>query len=1510
MAGVGLSRAELEALLSGSTGGQLDLPVDRFGAPVATYLGRFVPLGRLTLAGVSRDDTAPGAVSVTGAGTTAPFIRMTVTVRFALTGDTVDTVTVTAAAGAAWSLADAFPSLAGTMLADLRFDQPVLKLDSGRLSATSGPAPDPVEAPMTFTGSLRVTGAMAAIALLFPGESHPDHPGVLVHPMTGEITMLAVAPPAVPVRTPLVPLVVLFGAQGHDLDLGITTVRELRYELVGQPRLNRYTVDHEVAGYLLVTGAVPVQVTVAPGVTQTRRVLITSKVSGWTGRMVLTADFSDLGPVTVRDVARFAGLDDLPVPFGIEPGPGVVLDRVSIAVNPAASPPVDYLTMTVFTEAEWTIIEDLLTLEQIDLNVRVGNLADPYVAVLVSGLFGIGDSGVLELAIDARDRAIGGDLRDGDEPLSIREVYRHFTKSDPGHLPTLDVLKFQANAELPEKGTRGGSFAGEIVLSGSWPVADGIDVHDVEFDLAHTPEATTFHGRADFVVHDVTITVETDYDPAPTRQWEFAGSTGPGQQIPLGALVESLAERYRGLTLPAPLAGLVVEDLGVEFSTGSGRLFATGQLRFPVDGTEVALTLTVDTDRRSFAGQLALEVPVDGGVFQPRLDLHLAADPTARRLAASYRHGDTDPLPSLRALVGAVSHTAVGYLPDRVVVDLRRLVVAQSTPAAGGSAYAFAVDLNATLDLAGLPVVGEHLGGDAAIGLAPLRLLAATAALTGTEVAALNALLPADVAGLPAAGLAAGFTVDATLRLGTAATPVTLPVSGAPGASPPPAGGVPNPPANQTRTGDNAVWLRVQRTFGPVQVNRIGLAWQQQDGDDPRIAVLLDATLTAGGLTLALSGLAAGLSAARPASPPSFDLAGLGLAYRNGGLAIDGAFLKTEISYAGQTLPAYGGAAQLRYHELSLSAIGSYTRLPSGPSVFVYAWLDYPLGGPPFFHVKGLAVGFGYHRRLVLPPVTEIASFPLVAEAIGLRTRGATLADELHALADWLPPSTGDLLLAAGVHFDSFKMVDSFVLLTAAFGHRFELDLLGLATLTLPAHDDKAPPVTPVAQVQLALRASLVPEDGYLTVLAQLTRDSYVLSRDCHLSGGFAFSTWFDGPHDGDFAITAGGYHPHFAVPAHYPTVPRLGFAWKVSDQFSLSGTAYYALTPSTLMAGGTVSAIWQDGSLRASFDAAMDFLIAWQPYHYEASLQVRIAASYTYHFFGTHTINVQVGTDVRLWGPNFGGAATIDLGVTSITIGFGAGPAGRPDPVDWTRFRDTLLPERDRTTTVTLRATALRTAEGADADELGLADPATLELTTDSAIPATRAVRGAPGAETALSTGTADTRFGVGPLGIAPGGITSTHRITITRNSLPADGDFDYVPVLKGLPYAQWGGRPTPSAGDPALVENLLTGYVVRPHAPAVPANSPWVDRAELQLGTDLYRRAGVIRLDPPPDPRVRDSSPAERAGTIASSIGMPTVRAAHTRVAAAVLPDAAVDLTPFDITEFHEIPQVAVHA
>ncbi|WP_018658348.1 DUF6603 domain-containing protein [Actinomadura flavalba] len=1338
-----MTPGELRAALV-NTRGNASLDVAALGsAPLAHLLG---PSFALTGA----DDAVPDATgfTVTGTGASAPFTGLDVTARFTTDGTAV-TAAITGRSARPWSLATPFPVLRGTVLESLTFQDAALTLEPGAQTAA-------------FTGEPVITARHALLDLLMPGTDHAVH---------GTVGMLRAIPGVDADLTP-VPDILLFGPEGASYDLGLFRLTGLRYEIFADPRADYATGDLTTDVRLELTGAIPF----TAGGTD-REILLGADIVGWGESALFTADLSDLGEAAFAEIAAFLGRDSIDAPFDLEITAPVVPRTLKALVQPGAAEPVSYVALTLETAHEWDT--PLFTVQAVDLTVRVDTpLSAPAVSVALDGLVGLGEHATLEVSAGFGDETgIGGGLRHDHAPLTVREIWTGFTGEDAtAHLPDVEVRHFDLSVALPPGGAPP-EATGVLEAAGTWPVLDGVVLEDLRFAFAYADDVT-FTADAALLVATAAVHVGATYGTA--RGWTFEGSTPPGTLLPAGELAASLAARWGMPALPAPLAGLTVHDLDVAFSTGDGRFLFTAAVRFPVDTTEVDLSVAIDTGAGTYGGAVAV-------VVRPGLELDFAVRfaSAGNRYAVAYvRRGAA---PTVRELVAALVPSAAEAIPASLVVGIDDALLAVE-----GDTHVFEVDLTATVDLTSLPIVGPHLGGDGTVGFDPLRVVAATGALTAEQVTALKAALPV-LTGLDAAEYPAGFSFGGHLRLGPLDQPVTLPV-----------GTPPQTAAAQAKTADDVVWYRAQADFGPLHVERVGLAYQHPANRPARLAVLVDASITVGGLTLSCDGLEAAVSLADPVALPSFDLAGLGVDYSGGPVHVAGAFLKGHVTYGGRQLTAYSGKAVIGTDAFTVGALGSYTELPEGPSLFVYAFLDYPIGGPAFFFVEGIAAGFGYNRRVVAPAVDRIAAFPLVAEALHTVAPATTLQDEMARLEEVLPPSPGDLFFAAGVHFTSFKMIDSFLLVTVQAGHRFELDVLGLSTLVVPVRDRAN--VTPVAEIQLALKATFAPDDGYFALTAQLTADSYLLSRACRLRGGFAFTTWFGDEHTGDFVLTVGGYHPHFDRPGHYPVVPRLGFDWQVSRQLSLTGSAYYALTPGALMAGAALSAVYEDGSLRAWFDAAMDFLIAWQPYHYEAGLRISVGASYTFDFFGTHTISVHVGTDVRFWGPEFGGTAHIDLDVISFTISFGSGGGADPKPVPWDRFAAAQLPAPGDAVTVVLRGGAPKNPDGA---HLGSVNAADLELLTDSIVPAT--------AGSAAGTGAAS--FGIAPVGAAPGTFTSVHTVTVRRGDQVVNSAFRFEPVGKDLPAALWGEELRPSLGAPALRANLHTGYVVRPRPPAEPA-------------------------------------------------------------------------------------------
>jgi len=284
---------------------------------------------------------------------------------------------------------------------------------------------------------------------------------------------------------------------------------------------------------------------------------------------------------------------------------------------------------------------------------------------------------------------------------------------------------------------------------------------------------------------------------------------------------------------------------------------------------------------------------------------------------------------------------------------------------------------------------------------------------------------------------------------------------------------------------------------------------------------------------------------------------------------------------------------------------------------------------------------------------------------------------------------------------------------------------------------------------------------------------------------------------------TLGGYHPSFRPPDYYPQVPRLGFNWRVDGNISIKGDLYYALTASTLMAGGSLQATWESGSLKAWFNAGANFIIAWKPYHYDATMYVDIGVSYTYHFFGTHHLKVNVGADLHLWGPEFSGKAHIKLSVISFDIKFGSHASKTAKPIDWPTFKASFLPADSQVCSL-----AVKDGLAKDSGAGWVVNPKTFTLVSNSVIPSTEAYAGAA----AIAGAGGGATLGLAPMAVSS--YVARHTIRITKGGSPYEDRFDFVPVRKKVPAAMWGRSFAPSLNGASFVEDALAGFEIRPRA------------------------------------------------------------------------------------------------
>lgn len=1423
--------------------GALTVTPDTLGSDdVTRVLAEYFPARTLVLS-PARIASAPDDpyVEVRGGATVLGVPTRDIVVRFYPEGGAAQ-LDLGAELPAGWRLDHSFPSLAGSDLAGLALDAP-------RVDLTSRPGTDASGAMVLRAGY----GAPAAWEALLWFAS-PAEESTLSGPLRidgGEpAAALAVSPE---IRASL----------GGYLDLSLRLEhRALPYPLPRAPEKRGVTATSRLAGAVsFPRGGEQVEVPLA------------ATFGGQPGVLKLEMDTAEAFEVGLADLGAWLNGVDLAsdgLPELYRPLSGLTLSDVSFAVG-LRTRTLEYVTLSVESTAPWTVIERVVVLERIRLHFMVMRPAEAgQVSATIAARLTMG--GVeLDVYAELPDFRIEGGLAEG-SAIDLSPLVEAHLGGAHGMPATLRIGRLWFRA-WPS----GSAYSFSIEVEGDWELLTGLALTglaaSITYDAAAGEPEVGVHVQALFEVGDVAVNVSATKGGGEAVGWRFEGSTGAGQEIPIGRLAADLARLFGvDAAVPAAVSSAVIENLHVSFDTGTKAFSFSGETKLELDPDHLLdLVVTIDVQpsgtgyRKTFRGVLTL-----GGL---ELGLAFDQDTAAARFVASYHDlaGGTVNLGSLVAEI--TSERELVELAGRLEIALQDALFAYDRPPAPApSAFVFGADIGGGVSLSGLPLVGRAFPASQTLRVT-FRPLIASRELAQAEVAAVRALVPAGGFALPDRALPRGLSLATTLQVGDTPIDLSLPVGIGEGSgaltdqSPDPSRPATPAPAGSTPAPDGVSWLPLQRSFGPVQLQRVGVRYQGGD-----LWFYLDAALSAAGLTLALDGLGAGITLAELNAGefrPKFSLRGVGIDYSAGGVEVGGFLLHLPPEVTGGA-DEYDGMAVIRTPALGLAALGSYAELDGQRSLFLYAVLNYPIGGPAFFFVTGLAAGFGYNRALRMPAVDQVARFPLVAEAVqgggasppaGGAAQRTFLLEEIAKLREFVPIQAGEYFFALGIRFSSFKQIDSFALLAVSFGQHLEVDVLGLSTALIPSPDETGETVPPLAEVQLALRATFLPAEGFLGVLAQLTSASYLFSRDCHLTGGFAFYSWFSGEHAGDFVLTVGGYHPSYRVPAHYPAVPRLGFNWQVTRELSVKGEAYFALTAHALMAGARLQATWQRGSLKAWFDAGADFLVAWKPYHYEARVYVSMGVSYTYELFGTHHLTVDVGADLSLWGPPFSGVARIDISVVSFTIEFGA-KRGDPKALDWTQFRTSFLPaESGAACGVSASGGLLRSVPGGDRGGVWIVNPKELVLTTNAVIPATRAeldgtavthlafaddarMRPLPltvemvrdGGGSALPRAAAPPDIGIAPMKVRRGNAAATHGIRVTyAGGEDATDWFTFTSVLKKAPAGLWGDSFRPELNGASWIDGTLAGFELRPATPAAAGATHPIDRASLQYDTAL---------------------------------------------------------------------------
>ncbi len=623
----------------------------------------------------------------------------------------------------------------------------------------------------------------------------------------------------------------------------------------------------------------------------------------------------------------------------------------------------------------------------------------------------------------------------------------------------------------------------------------------------------------------------------------------------------------------------------------------------------------------------------------------------------------------------------------------------------------------------------------------------------------------------------------------------------------------PTPPPAQKEANTKEI---AKKTSSGLTIQQVKMLFK-----DKRIGVLLGASLDFSGFELSVTGLEVTVPMEvlrgefAKLKEVEFKLQGLSLGIDRKGFTLAGAFLRSTHKYPepynGQTeYDDYSGLIQMGFGKFQLAGLGSYADYQGMKSLFLFAYLGFPIGGAPPFFVTGLAVGFGINRNFIAPTIDKVLDFPLIkiatpTEAKAVQAKSNGLAELMLSLHTYIPPSAGDYFLVAGINFTSFKIISTQALLAVKFGNDLEVTLLGVSRLSMPA-----------VYVELMFMAQFIPAQGIFMVRGQLTSNSYLFSTSVRLTGGFAVGFWFSGQHAGDFVVSIGGYHPRFQPPAHFPTnIPRVGINWRVSEYMTIRGEMYFALTPQAIMAGLLIEAVYDSGSVYACLRISLDVIIYWKPFYYEASLEIHVAVRFTIGWKRfSKDINISITAGVLIWGPDFSGIAYLDCGIKTFKIAFGADAPRRANPISWPDFKTAFIPAEPCSIAITggLLSKVQYTLDGKSV-EVHMVNPKELMLVTDSMVPATELFFQGKN----QSGNSMNTQLGVAPMNSKS--FTAKHQVSVKKYNNAGQLEdvstmFRANPLMKNMPKALWGqGLPSndPAQQGEGLVNNVLAGVELK---------------------------------------------------------------------------------------------------
>lgn len=1038
-----------------------------------------------------------------------------------------------------------------------------------------------------------------------------------------------------------------------------------------------------------------------------------------------------------------------------------------------------------------------------------------------------------------------------------------------GNTPLDDILPTSLNiTQLAVSGNlRQRAFTFELAVEAEWQIVDGLSFEKFELMVGMSQAEggswdKTFYVGAELEIEQVnggdTVHIELSANYQTGSGFHFRGSTGAGEELEVGKMIDALATKMNAgqMDLPEAVRSLSMRNLLVEFDTQGNFTFSV-LTSLEVEGR--ALDFYVNLQKKSgsvsssdweVVGSLYVDIGMELTVAfssdkSKTIIGALSFDPTLRYSSAQ--------------LLARIAPDKAAAVPFNVSVGLQGLLLAANLDSTQKN-YLFRILFDLEVSLEGLPLIGSMLKE---VKFTEGQLLATQAAWPQEAVSNVNTLLgkfPTPPPQLEAprstdpqqTGLPAGFALGATFQISEDLKfPLYLQLaSGRKKMEPEPANGDgdggtvmqlteespdPAPEPTPETLPDQRSRSKVSQLLGAVRIRQVGLVYEKG-----RMGLKITGGLALAAFEFELTGLQVSVPQEALSDPAKlteieFGLDGFAADIQKGPMVMRGAFLRSKYTDKTGTYDAYNGLVQLSFPPFSLAGMGSYMDYNGSTSLFAFVALGFPIPVSSALLIQGLSAGFGLHRDFVEPELKDVLSFPLIAMSVTPPPE-VPIGQLVESMNRYFPPLKGQYFVVAGIKFRAFGLIDNLAMLAVEFGEKeLAIHMMGVSSVLLPG-----------AFIELVWQAKLQPTKGDYLFRGELSHRSFLLLPMVELRGGFAAQFWTSGDHAGDFVLSVGGYHPDFAVPAHYPQqIPRLGVNFSM-DPLLVKGGVYFALTPTCLMLGASLQAsleVREDFlQLKAYLDIQFHALLNFQPVHYDVHAQMQMGMELTLGVGKlSETFDIHLHADIHLWGPNFAGLAKIEVKGKEFQVKFGDQQKKPLMPLSWTKFQEAFLGgPKDVCALSVTRGVLQEVKEGEEGNEkiTYLVDADELEITIKSLVPLAEA----PDLVDSEGTQPIINSFGIAPMDIES---QTGAQLKVTFNKTGSKDHFQIHALNDRLQKSIWGtgglegAQALGAAQGPPTIESF-TGVRIVPKKQESPKQTAEIEEANFRSNPDTAKVEG----------------------------------------------------------------------